>query len=211
MNKHMIKVTSTAALLMGIMGTVNAAHAAGGNATSLLLQAQVSKTTCEVDVNGSSGTTSANFGSFLPADIFAYNATNKLSYQSPMIISFKGCSGEDVAADGVVKIQADGTAAAGSNALAFGDAATNKQYGFDLALTWANSDASVTTATSATLNPGNTSAEIFKAKAESTVDDLATVLPVVTVTPQLFSWATVVGDIGTSSLNTPVALSIAYN
>lgn len=208
MNKQMIKMTAMAAAMMGMMGVVNAAHAA--NLADVEMRAVVSKTTCDITMDGADGALKVvDFGSFVPGDFTGKVAATPIT-ATPFTVSFANCKGEDVAMGDNVELQAMGPTAIGSSQTAFGSTTSDAKIGFALGLAWTNDAAASTiTATSGTLNPKTNAVAIFSPVAEENgaADGLA--LPTVTVTPQLFTWDAT--SVGSTKLDTTVSLSVAYN
>ncbi|STB73309.1 hypothetical protein [Citrobacter koseri] len=205
MKQQVKMVSALTVLIAGLMGAAGVAQAAS-SAAGLKLTAVVTKTTCDVTVNGSGGVQQVSFGSFTPDEIAAYTTASPLK-GAPVTLSFGNCTGASVAGGGEVNLIASGVPAAGSSNTAYGDSATDRQIGYNLALAWTNGGDSDVTAESGTLTPGNQFVTIYKAVDETDVGDV--VLPDVTVTPQLFNWNAV--NIPAQVLDSTVNLSIAYN
>lgn len=215
MNKQMMKMTAMAATLAGMMASMGAAHAAGGNVASMVLSAQVTKTTCQINTNTGNNTINENFGAYLQADIAKFTK-NAPETGNSTVISFSNCSGADVAQGKTVDLVADGQNAIGSGGDAFGDSSKDEKIGFQIVASWVNDGTtSDLTATTGTFSPKNTSISIFKAPAAGgniAMPDLP--LPDVTLTPNLFSWTTDTvngADIPVQTLQVPVTLSVSYS
>lgn len=213
MKKQILNMTAMAATVMGMMGGMSAAHAASPQSTAdVQMMATVTKTTCNIQVNGNTGqsTVTADFGSFVPGDLVAKVKSSPFEFNKPFTISFADCAGEQVAENGIVSLQSQGPTAAGSQKTAYGDPAVDQKVGFDLSLAWNNDTTnSATTATSGVLDPSTSTVDIYQAKADTAIGDLNNNLPEVTVTPRFFTWdAASVGDV---ALNTTVSVAVVYN
>lgn len=208
MNKQMIKMTAMAAAMMGMMGVVNAAHA--GSVAEIEMKAVVSKTTCDITMEGANGTLKpVNFGSFITSDFTGKTAETPIT-ATPFTVSFANCKGEDIAMGDNVELQAMGPTANGSSQTAYGSTTSDASIGFALGLAWDNDpDASTITATSGTLNPKTNAVAIFSPVAEENGAVAGLALPTVTVTPQLFTWDA--ASVHSTQLDTTVSLAVAYN
>ncbi|ELV2842053.1 hypothetical protein QNZ47_000761 [Enterobacter cloacae] len=211
MKKQKMKMTAMAAgIVAGMIASMSAAHAGVGDAATLQLSAAVTKTTCQIDTGTGSNSVGVPFGSFTADEIFAYTKATPLA-GNPVTLNFSHCSGEDIAAGSAVNLHAEGVMANGSGGDAYGDSASNKGIGFNIQAAWTDTGTS-STAGSGLFSPGNPDLEIFNVpSAESTVTVNDLQLPSVTLTPQLFSFASAVTDIPAQNLQVPVTLSIAYN
>lgn len=210
MKTHIMKMTVIAAGIAGVMASMGVANASTGNAASLMLEAQVTKTTCQINTGSIGGQTTVDFGSYVQDSIFAFTEAAP-DAGMPVNISFSGCTGDDIAVAGVVKLEATGVTGQGSNGHAFGTGTMNAGIGFNIKADWTNSSDSSTPATTGVFTPLNNAIEIYGNNGAAPVGAADLVLPEVQLTPQLYSFAAAATDIPVQSLQVPVTLSVSYN
>ncbi|MHA0954044.1 hypothetical protein [Enterobacter ludwigii] len=234
MKKQNVKLTLLASLLTGLLS--QGAQAVTSSGATIILSAEVAKTTCNVSPVPNSGANSGvnlqDLGIFRKADMLAGDSkkvgikTYSLlpASTAPLVLTVSGCNGDDMATGGAMEMSVRGNSALDNddpttNMDLYGDPNSDRGYGFALGYeTTDNSPVSVKNNNALTAGdmsgwilPSAGKVVLYEAKQAAAPGDLSKLDLSVKIVPQIATWATQAAAIAPGQLDTNVTFSVAMN